>query len=230
MNFLEASVIWLDSLGFFTILVPFILIYAIAYGLLERIKIWGKGNTSNYSAIFAFCLAFFTIFQMQLAEKMGHFLARIGLLFIIVIAVMIISGLVGVHTEYGRRIVKFLIIGYILYNIVDIFFEGRLWNWIIQEEAIPAVIGVVATIIVFFAIVAFVMREPKGQLTPTKDVPPTKPKEEIPKEPKKYTIGELEKEVLEDTRNKFPSMSESDLIKYSQERARELAALQQRQQ
>lgn len=213
MNFLEAAVHWLHGLGFFTILVPFVLIYAIAYGLLERIKIWGKGNTSNYSAVFAFSLAFFTIFQIQLAEKMGLFIARIGLLFVIVIAVIIISGLVDVHTEHGKGIVKFLIVGYILYNIIDIFFDGRLWSWIAREEAIPGIIAVVATVTVFFIIVAFVMREPKRQENIAKK--PEGKKEEQKKPPETQQVNQMptREERVQEIMREFPSMSKEDAIK-----------------
>ena len=211
MNFFEASVHWLHSLGFFTVLVPFLLIYAISFGLLERIKLFGKDST-NYNAVISFAFSFFTIYQLQLVEKMTLFITRIGLLFVLLLVTMIIAGLVGVHRSFAKSFVRIFIAGYLLFNIIDIFFG---WNFsFINSEFFPMILGVLVTILVFFGVVLFVMREekvistkPNSSNSKKSSASTSQKKSSSPGETEESYDSMIKKELLE----KNPSLSDEDL-------------------
>lgn len=188
MSYVADGILWLHSLGFFTVVLPFILIYTIVFGILRKTNIWGNPH-ANYDAMFAFCLAFFTIYRIDIAENLPLFIARVGFLFIIVVVLMIVAGVAGLHEVYMRPI-SFVVVGlYLVYLVIDTFVGTDVVNAFIAKIPISAILPVVLTIAVFAGILAFITGRssedaeevPQKETKPVKK-PETKKKPAIPRQ------------------------------------------------
>lgn len=188
MSFIQESILWLDSLGTFTILLPFFLVFLIFFGLLQRVKIWGKGG-SNYNAVIAFSLAFLAIYQLQIAARLSEFIMRMGIAFIALVILMIFAGMLDLREQFRRMIVKIALIAFIAYSIIDVFFNSSaIGAWIQANLGNEMVITISISVVIFLLIIGFVMREEKQNTG--------KPKREKEKaEPKKIPLKEEEKEM-----------------------------------
>lgn len=150
MSIIETGVLFLYDLGFFTTLLPFILLYAILFGLFERTNIF---RNSEYHAILSFCFAFLAIYNVALIENMTLLFARIGLLFILIIALFILTGLLEVHKALSGTLTILLIGAYITYVVIDIFFSFDLiFSFIPVETILPVLVA----LIVFGSILWFI--------------------------------------------------------------------------
>jgi len=85
-----------EALGFFDYYLPFILTFAIFYGLLDRIKIFGSGNTAKkinlvVSAAIAFFVMAYTPFGITLKEFFSGFFAGASVILTAGISIALVS-------------------------------------------------------------------------------------------------------------------------------------------
>lgn len=99
-----------EALGFFDYYLPFILTFAIFYGLLDRIKIFGEGTTAKkinlvVSAVVAFFVMAYTPFGITLKEFFSGFFAGTSVILTAGISIALVSGVLlyaggeGLKTE-----------------------------------------------------------------------------------------------------------------------------------
>ena len=91
---------FLETIGLFSVILPFLLIYVIVFALLEKTMILGVDKIDkdvsipkkNLNAIFAFSVAFFAILSQQVVSAMNAAIGPIMLvLLLIVLFMMLIS-------------------------------------------------------------------------------------------------------------------------------------------
>jgi hypothetical protein len=97
---MQEAMIFLEKLGLFDVLLPFLLIYVMVFAIMERTKIFGtedydgiKGQTKkNLNALFAFGIAFFAIASAKVVGAINNMIGPIMiLLLLIVLFLMLIS-------------------------------------------------------------------------------------------------------------------------------------------
>lgn len=90
---------FLETIGMFDVILPFLLIYVIVFALMERTGILGydqidKDGTKipkkNLNAIFAFASAFFAILSEQVVSAMNSAIGPIMLLLLIIVLFMLL--------------------------------------------------------------------------------------------------------------------------------------------
>lgn len=104
---------FLRKLGFFSVLLPFLLVFAIVFGILEKSKLFGTEKTGdkeypkrNLNSIVAFCVAFFVIAASNITGVIQATMPQIALVLIFIIAFLLLFGSLMGHAtlEKGKGI------------------------------------------------------------------------------------------------------------------------------
>ncbi|MBS3107705.1 hypothetical protein J4468_02210 [Candidatus Woesearchaeota archaeon] len=82
----------LDKLGFFKILLPFLLVFAIIYGILDKINIFGDAS-NKVNPIIALVIAFLVIRTTFFYNMIQRFLPNVSMVLLAILAFLLILGL-----------------------------------------------------------------------------------------------------------------------------------------
>lgn len=101
----------LQQIDFFQIALPFLFTFAVVYGILEKIDLFGDADRVH--AIVAavaglFAARFVLITGVDLPVLMSNYLGALAILFMFIMAAMLVRGLVGAPGEGYRRIFMWL--------------------------------------------------------------------------------------------------------------------------
>lgn len=90
---------FLQKLGFFDVILPFLLVFTIVFGILEKTRIFGVEKIDNkeyprksINAMVAFAIGFFTVAAKQVVTSMQVSLPNVALVLIIVVCFMMLAG------------------------------------------------------------------------------------------------------------------------------------------
>ena len=90
---------FLDKLGVYDVLLPFILVFAIVYAILEKTKVLGtesKGDVTiprrNLNSLVAFSIAFFVVASSRIVATLNKALAHIVVLLVAIVAYLMLIG------------------------------------------------------------------------------------------------------------------------------------------
>ncbi len=91
----EESVLYLaiDSLqrlGFFDIMLPFLLVFSIVYGILEKAQIFGE-NRHDINAVIAFVIGLMVVVTSTVLNLLTGFLPWVGLMVVVFLSFMILT-------------------------------------------------------------------------------------------------------------------------------------------
>lgn len=94
---------FLDTMGLFDVILPFLMIYVMVFALMERTKIFGTDKVGddyvpkkNLNAMFAFAVAFFTILS---AKVVGTISRAIGPIMIFLVSIVLFLMLASVFRK-----------------------------------------------------------------------------------------------------------------------------------
>lgn len=174
---LTNAVEFLRAFGFFDVVVPFILVFTIVFGILEKTKIFGteKRNgddaspRTNLNSMVAFAIAFLVIAATKIVEIIQLSLPQIMLILVIIIAFLLLVGTfmgdkAGKFHESFPNMSKFLIV-LVFIAIVLIFLNifGVLTPTVNTTKSFfsGAAGGSVILLIIALAAIWFVMKRPE---------------------------------------------------------------------
>jgi len=105
----------LQGSGIYEYVLPFLLIFAITFAILEKVKILGEDKKS-INAVVAIIIGLIFVTQFSLVYTLNSFLPKISLFIIIAVMVLILFGILGapVHKGLGG-------LGLIIGAIVSLF-------------------------------------------------------------------------------------------------------------
>ncbi|MEK6904428.1 MAG: hypothetical protein AABW87_02425 [Nanoarchaeota archaeon] len=126
---LGSAIEFLRGFGFFDVVLPFLLVFTIVFGILEKTKILGvegkdKLPKKNLNAMVAFSIAFFVVAASNIVEAIQVSLPAITMVLIIIIALMLLLG--SFAGESGEK-------GFDLW-------EKSGWKWFLGAFVLVAVI------------------------------------------------------------------------------------------
>lgn len=98
MSVFRESLVFFDRIGLYDVVLPFLLVFTLVYGVLEKSKIFGteKGQDGetygrkNLNAMIAFITGFIVVASAQLVELIHVLVARVALILVILIFLMIL--------------------------------------------------------------------------------------------------------------------------------------------
>ena len=148
----------LKSMGVYDYILPFLLIFAIIFAILEKTKIFGteEGGThprTNINTVIALLVALIVVVRTEVITVMNNYLSKMTLVIVIVIIFLLLVGLFGANTEgfSGWWLFGFFIVG-----IIAVFWAlssqelGWVWPW---GSSNSGDIGVILTVIAFIIVI-----------------------------------------------------------------------------
>ena len=88
INPLENAIQLLQDFGFFSVILPMILVFAVFYGILEQTKIFGDKDTQYVNAVIAFVAAFLVVASTDIVRVINEFIPHAAFLLIIVMLLL----------------------------------------------------------------------------------------------------------------------------------------------
>jgi len=178
VNPLENAVELLGSFGFFTVILPFILVYALVLGLLEKTKLFGDDSSAtSVNQVIALAIGGFVITSTDIIELMMGVIPQASFLLVTVLLLMMIAALMGLNMDDGlfgiakAPVLLFGVITLIFLMIIDAGVEGgipivRQLNelvigsqpFLLQGEALSTLLGLTFVLGIPLAIMYWLKR------------------------------------------------------------------------
>ncbi len=155
-SMLGGTISFLNDLGIYDVILPFLLVFTIVFAILEKTKIFGvekvDGHTitrKNANAMTAFVMAFFVIGSSKLVSLINVMASQIFLLLFLIVLFLMLVGVLQKDGEYELdKKWRKAMMGAVLLIIIIIFLNALGWlqqiydflvdNW--STEAVSAVI------------------------------------------------------------------------------------------
>ena len=103
MAFYEEVIGLLVHIGLLDVILPFLFIYMLTYGILQRTKT--LGGKKNIDAMVAFCMGFIAVAATQLLNILNILLAWAVMALVVVIMLSLILGLAGAKLEGNKYMI-----------------------------------------------------------------------------------------------------------------------------
>jgi len=163
---LGEAVSLLQDFGFFEIILPFLLVFTIVFGVLEKTKIFGTEDgkpKKNINAMIAFSIAFFVVASKEVVASLQESLPLVALFLIAVVSLLMLVGTLASGKEEFDFYALFdndwnkLFGGAFIVAIVLIFFHSFGWlTWF--YDFVSALDREIIIIAVFLVITAGIMK------------------------------------------------------------------------
>ena len=96
VNPLENAVVLLQDFGFFTVILPFVLLYALVFGLLMKVKLLGEDDAAKtVNQIIALSVGAFFITSTDAVNYIAGIIPQAGFLLVVVLLIMMVLTLLG---------------------------------------------------------------------------------------------------------------------------------------
>ena len=164
------SLVFMDQLGLYDVVLPFLLIFTLVFGVLEKSKIFGeeKGadgkpyTRKNLNAMVAFVSGFFVVASAQLVSLINVFVARTALVLVILVMLMILIASFHAPSDKGFNLMDLPMGKYLVYvvlvAVVLIFADGVGWlgpAWDYVTHYWDSTL--MATVFLFGVVIAFIV-------------------------------------------------------------------------
>jgi len=184
----SGGIAFLEKLGVYDVVLPFLLVFTLVYAFLEKTKIYGvetyysddrsqkwQGSRRNLNAMTAFVAAFFVIASSQLVAVINQTLSHMVLLLLLAFSFILVAGSFQKETDEGFFLQKpwnaiFMVISFI--GIAFIFLNALGWlkplgDWLSRVWTSQAV----ASLVLIALMVGFILwvTSPPKQPAPKKE-------------------------------------------------------------
>ncbi|MEA3379232.1 MAG: hypothetical protein U9Q69_06405 [Nanoarchaeota archaeon] len=151
----------LERMGVYEVLFPFLLVFTILFGTLQKVKLFGNApRAKNFNIVIAFVTAFFVLRVPSIVQTINQFLPKVSLLVIILLMFLLILGIFGT-TPDGWKGVPFLAalvfaLGGIIWAVADSLPQStRSWmpSWLqltASDKGILLAVGIFIIILAMF--------------------------------------------------------------------------------
>ncbi len=102
VNPLENAIELLQSFGFFTVVLPFLLVYALVLGLLEKTKLFGSDSSAtSVNQVIALAIGAFVVTSTDVVTLMMGVIPQASFLLVTILLLMMMAALMGMDMEKG---------------------------------------------------------------------------------------------------------------------------------
>jgi magnesium-transporting ATPase (P-type) len=169
---LRAVIDNLVSIGFYDVFLPFLLVYAVIFAILQKSKIFEGGSSSseqarNINALVAFVFGLFVVASIHIVTIFQHLIVNVAVIIVFILTLLIVLGFIfgDSYTELFKDpkikssigILVFLTVLVILFNVLGWWESIRRW-WISND--VTSWIWSILGILVFAGILYVISREP----------------------------------------------------------------------
>jgi di/tricarboxylate transporter len=160
---------FLEYMGVYDVILPFLLVFTLVFALLEKTKVLGlqevdkkKFTKTNLNSLVAFVTAFFVVASAELVKLINQTVSQVFILLLLSVMFMLVAGTFVKDEEFFLKKEHQNILMWIMGGVIILMFFNTLgWldlaytflmsNW--QTEAISSLI-IIAVVIIFIFIVA----------------------------------------------------------------------------
>jgi len=164
---------FLKEFGFFDIVLPFLLIFAITFAVLEKTEIFGK-DKKNINSMIAFVMGLLFVAVPKVVSVVQESLPNIGVMLVVLMSFMMLIGFFVSHEE-GKHFfqentpLKVIFVLAVLIGTTIIFLDAIGWWEDIWNDAGGWFSSTAGVTLIFLAIIVaailFIAREPQGGST-----------------------------------------------------------------
>jgi hypothetical protein len=175
MSLFSEALQFFGDIGLFDVVLPFLLVFTIVFGVLEKSNVLGK-DKKNLNAMVAFCTGFFVVASAQLVALISEFVAYSALVLVILIMFMILYG--SLHSEQTEGIaledgwLKFFTV-LVVISLAFIFLNATGWlipAWdFVSSGWNQQIVGTVALLLVLGGIMYFIVGREGGSSSTKKE-------------------------------------------------------------
>jgi len=177
VNPLENAIGLLQDFGFFSVVLPFLLVYSLVYGLLVNTKMFGEDSAArSVNQVIALVIGAFVITSTDVVNLMLGVIPQASFLLVVVLMLMMIAAMMGLtkSTLFGDggfssfKGFSFFIITLVFLMIIDAGVEGGIpiihqlnelligsQPFILQGEALSTILGLAFVIGIPVAVVVW---------------------------------------------------------------------------
>lgn len=153
------------DLGIYDVVLPFLLVFAIVFAILEKTKVLGteevegkKYTKKNLNAIVAFVISFFVVASTKLVRVINAALANIVLLLLLIVAYLLLVGAFfkegeGVFLEKGGIRTFFMVaifVGIILIFMDALNWLAPMWDYLVRHWETRWIGSLILLILIIF--------------------------------------------------------------------------------
>ncbi|MEK6886465.1 MAG: hypothetical protein AABW88_01405 [Nanoarchaeota archaeon] len=196
---LSQAIIDIYNTGFFDYFLPFMVSFALIYGLMQKTMILGK-DKNNLNAIFAVVVS---LIIMSFAAEVNYttYLSKLVFIMVKIFMLMVVLGLLGYKQENHKHVplVALILTGIIIITeFFDIASLKSMLSW--RSEYIYGAIIICVFLFILWAIVKPSVepeRKPKPEVKTPQQVQPSQPQRRAsaPAERQRIPASELEKQL-----------------------------------
>jgi hypothetical protein len=158
-------VYWLEYWGVRDIILPFILIFTIFFALLQRVEMFGKGQSKRYNVAIALAVALLTVIphatgayppHLDVVNMINDALPEVALLVIVVTMVLMMIG-IGFGKAYGFALTGW--VAMIAAILVVLIFINSMLPLPVLQYIDPSIQALIIILLVFAIVIWFVTKE-----------------------------------------------------------------------
>ncbi len=168
-SILRGIVEFLRNLGFYDVILPFLLVFAMMFAILDKTLVFGTENgksRKNINSVVAFVVALLVIGSTRLIAVMNEAISNVAMLLIIITFILVTISVFKTEGQYDlfqHTVLKGWIIFAVIALIVIIFFQALGWNIIIWDFLRTRISEAwVATILFLIGVAVFIYLIQKG--------------------------------------------------------------------
>ena len=160
-NVFFSAIELMRSMGVFDFFIPFILVFTIVYGILEKTQVFGK-NRHDINSMIALSMALMFAITGWAVRATQNFLPWVGLLAIVIISFLMLTAMFWPRLSdlQSNRAIKYggTITVLVIFILIILYYTG-LFNTAanVSTETIEEVIAVIITLALFIGGIAIVV-------------------------------------------------------------------------
>ncbi|MFA5888100.1 MAG: hypothetical protein WC852_05315 [Candidatus Nanoarchaeia archaeon] len=150
----------LEQMGFYEVILPFMLVFTIMFALLQKIKLFGQ-DTKNINIVVAVVIAFFFVRVPAIIATVNQFLPKISIIVIVLLMFLLILGVLGSGESTGWTGWPFFIgmigavLGIVWAVVTSVPGISTAWpRWLVitsQDKAILLAVGIFVLLLWVFS-------------------------------------------------------------------------------
>ncbi|MBI2105363.1 hypothetical protein HYT56_00830 [Candidatus Woesearchaeota archaeon] len=147
------------DIGGFDVVLPFLLVFAVTFAVLTKIKLFG--DKKKIDVLVSLILAAFLISATDIVELLVAFLPRVSMIILVLLMLILAVGVFSGGSEWGGG---WLLMGAIVAIIAVLWALGAAAEWDVPllEDITEQDIGTLIVIGVFVLVIWLIVREPKS--------------------------------------------------------------------
>lgn len=150
---------WFGAIGGFDIILPFLLVFAITFAVLDKIKIFGP-KARNINTVLAIIVAFFLLLQPQFIDVLQQFLPRVSMFLITIIMILLVMGMFGYgfgDSWQGLSVIVAIV------GVVWALGASLDWNLPVFDLLNDQDIAILLILGIFILVIWFIVRDPNRE-------------------------------------------------------------------